>query len=112
MRVTVLPQLCSDVILGQDFQKLHDSVTLAYSGSLPSLVICGVGVLSIDPPDLFTNLTADCHPIAAKSRRYFIDDWKFIEDKVQRLFEDIEPSNSPWRAQVVVVKETAGHRLL
>ena len=106
VRLSVLPHLCSDVILGQDFQKLHDSVTLTYGGDLPPLVICGLGVLNIDPPELFANLTADCHPVAAKSRRYSIDDLSFIEKEVQRLLTEgiIEPSNSPWRAQVVVVK--------
>ncbi|KAK4314282.1 hypothetical protein Pmani_014433 [Petrolisthes manimaculis] len=42
VRLTVLPQLCSDVILGQDFQKLHSSVTLTYDGTLTPLVICGL----------------------------------------------------------------------
>ncbi|KAK3878332.1 hypothetical protein Pcinc_016916 [Petrolisthes cinctipes] len=74
VRLTVLPQLCSDVILGQDFQKLHSSVTLTYDGTLPPLVICGLGVLKVNPPELFANLTADCHPVAAKSRRYSFDD--------------------------------------
>ena len=106
VRLTVLPKLCSDVILGQDFQKLHESVQLNYGGDLPPLVICGLGVLKIDPPELFANLTADCHPVAAKSRRYSTEDREFIENEVQRLLKEgiIEPSNSPWRAQVVVVK--------
>ncbi|XP_045130528.1 uncharacterized protein LOC123515737 [Portunus trituberculatus] len=55
VRLTVLPQLCSNVILGQDFQKLHDSVTLAYGGHLPPLVVCGLNVLNVDPPELFSN---------------------------------------------------------
>lgn len=104
--LTVLPKLCCDVVLGQDFQKLHESVQLNYGGDLPPLVICGLGVLKIDPPELFGNLTADCHPVASKSRRYSTEDREFIENEVQRLLKEeiIEPSNSPWRAQVVVVK--------
>ena len=39
MRLVVLPKLCSDVILGQDFQEMHGSVTLNYGGDLPPLVI-------------------------------------------------------------------------
>ncbi|XP_027225401.2 uncharacterized protein K02A2.6 [Penaeus vannamei] len=106
VRLTVLPKLCSSVILGQDFQKLHESVQLNYGGDFPPLVICGLGVPKIDPPELFANLTADCHPVAAKSRRYSTEDREFIEKEVQRLLKEgiIEPSNSPWRAQVVVVK--------
>ena len=106
VRLTVLQELCSDVILGQDFQKLHESVKLTYGGNLPPLVICGLGLLKIDPPELFANLTADCHPVAAKSRRYSTEDREFIGEEVKRLLNEgiIEPSNSPWRAQVVVVK--------
>lgn len=105
--LAILPQLCSDIVLGQDFQRLHDSVTLTYGGSLPPFVVCGLSTLRVDPPELFANLTADCHPIAARSRRYSPDDRKFIEKETQRLLKEgiIEPSNSPWRAQVVVVKD-------
>ncbi|KAK4319870.1 hypothetical protein Pmani_009216 [Petrolisthes manimaculis] len=74
VRLTVLPQLCSEVILGQDFQRLHGSVTLEYGGELPPLVVCGLSILKVDPPRLFANLTADCHPFSSKSRRYSYDD--------------------------------------
>ena len=102
----MFPRLCCDVILRQDFHKLHESVHLNYGGDSPPLVICGLGVLKIDPPELFANLTADCHPVAAKSRRYSTEDREFTEQEVQRLLKEgiVEPSNSPWRAQVVVVK--------
>ena len=107
MRLTVLPQLCSDVILGQDFQKMHGSVILRYGGDLPPLVICGFNTIRVDPPKLFANLTADCCPVSARSRRYSYQDRMFIEKETQRLLKEgiIEPSNSPWRAQVVVVKD-------
>lgn len=107
VHLAILPQLCSDVILGQDFQKLHGSVTLTYGGELPPLVVCGLSTLRVDPPKLFANLTADCHPISAKSRRYSYEDRMFIEKETQRLLKEgiIEPSDSPWRAQVVVVKD-------
>lgn len=85
MRLALLPQLCSDVILGQDFQRLHDSVSLKYGGDLPLLVICGLSALRVDPPELFANLSADCHPVAAKSRRFSYDDRKFIEMETQIL---------------------------
>ena len=68
VRLSVLPGLCSDVILGQDFQGLHDSVTLTYGGDLPPLVVCGLSQLRVDSPALFAYLTADCYPIATRSR--------------------------------------------
>ena len=42
-----------------------------------------------------------------KSRKYSQSNRNFIRDEVQRLSElkIIEPSNSPWRAQVLVVSE-------
>lgn len=114
VRLTVLPQLCANVILGQDFQRLHDSVTLAYGGQLPPLVICELNVLNVDPPELFSNLTADCHPVVAKSRRYCTDDRAFIEKEVERLLKEgiIETSTSPWRAQVVVVRNKSRKKRL
>jgi len=56
--------------------------------------------------ELFANLTADCQPIASKLRQYSFDDRTFIEEETRRLLKEgiIEPSNSPWRAQVVVTK--------
>ena len=43
----------------------------------------------------------------SKSRRYSFDDRKFIHEETRRLLQEgiIEPSNSPWRAQVVVTKD-------
>lgn len=68
VRLSVLLGMCSEVILGQDFQVLHDSVTLMYGGDLPPLVVCGLSQSHVDPPALFTHLTADCYPIATWSR--------------------------------------------
>ena len=52
------------------------------------------------------NLTPDCHPVAVRSRKYSQEDRVFVNEEVRRLLKDgiIEPSQSPWRAQVVVVK--------
>lgn len=107
VRLSILPDLCADLILGRDFQQQHESVTFKYGGSRPPLVLCGMTTLRVDPPPLFGNLTPDCHPIATKSRRYSLADRKFIEMETQRLLKEgvIEPSISPWRAQVVVTKD-------
>ncbi|KRX25486.1 Retrovirus-related Pol polyprotein from transposon gypsy [Trichinella nelsoni] len=103
----VLPHLCADVILGQDFHRMHESVTLNYGGNLPPLIICGIATLRVDPPKLFAHLTPDCRPIATTSRKFSAEDTNFIRNEVRALLEDgiIEPSISPWRAQVVVLKD-------
>jgi hypothetical protein len=61
----------------------------------------------MEPPEPFANLTPDCHPIATKSRRFSQEDLLFIDGEVERLLNEgiIEPSKSPWRAQVVVTKD-------
>ena len=101
----MLNDLCCDVILGHDFQKQHESVTFQYEGSKPKLVtkgensLCAPAIAKIDEPSLFSNMPEGCKPIAVKSRQYSKDD--------QLLPEGIiEPSTSPWRAQVVVVKDS------
>ena len=105
LRLSILPGLCSELILGLDFQKQHQSISFHHGGPKPPLVVCGLTTLKVEPPDLFANLTtADVHPIATKSWRYSYEDRKFIDSEVQHLLAEgiIEPSNSPWRAQVVV----------
>ena len=105
--LSVMPGLCSDLILGLDFQSQRDSVTFKYGGTKPPLSVCSLTTLNIEPPSPFENLTVDCHAIATKSRRYSKDDLNFIGDEVERLLKEgiIEPSQSPWRAQVVVTKD-------
>jgi len=71
------------------------------------IIIIIIIIIIINHPELFANLTADCHPVASKSRRYGFDDRKFMAAETRRLLQEgiIEPSNSPWRAQVVVTKD-------
>ena len=99
--------LCSDLILGLDFQSQHDSVTFKYGGTKPPLSVCSFTTLNIEPPTPFANLTPNCHLIATKSRRYSNEDQTFIGDEVERLLKEgiIESSQSPWRAKVVVTKD-------
>ena len=88
LRLSILPGLCSDLILGLDFQKQHQSVSFHHGGPEPPLIVCGLTTLKVEPPDLFTNLTADVHPIATKSRKYSSEDRKFIDSEVQRLLNE------------------------
>ena len=68
VELAVLPNLCVDIILGQDFQRLHSNVTVQYDGDLPPLVICGLSTLRVEAPELFSNLSADWKPIAARTK--------------------------------------------
>lgn len=106
-KLSVLPGLCAALILGLDFQSQDSSVTFHYGGSEPPLAVCGFSKLNMDPPEPFGNLTANCYPIAFKSRRYSQEDSVFIDEEVKRLLKEgsIELSLSPWQAQVVVTED-------
>ena len=111
IRLSVLKDLCSDIILGHNFQKLHKSLTIDMGGTKPDLIIsntspCALSTATIDNISLFTNLLPGCKPIATKSRRFSFDEEDFIQGEIDRLLSGgiIEPSTSPWRAQIVVVK--------
>ena len=112
VKLYVLENLCVDVILGLAFQKQHESVTFKFGGEKPPIEICGLATLNVEPPDLFGNLLPNCKPVATKSRRYSQPDRLFIRAEKQRLFREdiIEPSTSPWRAQVVVTKDNENHK--
>ena len=119
VRLGVLENLCCDLIVGQDLQRLHESVIITYGGPKPPLSIPAIDSISVlsaasvDTPELFANLLPGCEPICTKSRRFSLDDRQFIAREVNRLLQDgvIEESSSPWRAQVLVVKDpTERHR--
>lgn len=119
VRLGVLENLCCDMIVGQDLQSLHKSVIITYGGSKPPLSIPPIDSISVlsaasvDTPELFANLSPACQPICTKSRRFSLDDRQFIAREINRLLQDgvIEESSSPWRAQVLVVKDpTERHR--
>lgn len=104
VRLTIMSDLCVPIILGQTFMRLHRSVEFKFGGENPTLQICGVTQMDIDPPALFSNLTEDCRPICTKSRGYSASDRLFIKNEARKLLKDgiIVKSNSPWRAQVLV----------
>ena len=112
LRLRVLPSLCSDIVLGLDFMRQHKGVKMEFGGTRDWLELnktqtsCSLVPAAVESPRLFSNLTQDCRPIATKSRRYSHEDRTFIDAEVKRLLSDgvIEPSNSPWRAQIVVDK--------
>ena len=111
MRLEIVKNLCSDIILGQDFLKLLKSATFETGGQRDSILIspekvCCVTAANVHPPRLFRFQKKDIHPIATPSRRYNESDASFITTEVQKLLHEgvIEPSESPWRAQVLVTK--------
>ena len=65
---------------------------------------CSLATSTMSPPTLFANLSDDCHPIPTRSRCFSNSDKNVINSEIIRLLKEgiIEPSNSPWRAQVVV----------
>ena len=101
-----MSNLCTDVILGQNWQEQHESVTICFGGTAPFVTICGLSTLHVDPPPLFQFLVPGYKPIASKSRRYCMEDKEFISTEINKLLEEgiIEPSDSPWKAQVVVTR--------
>ena len=107
LHLSVLPGHYTDLILGLDFQLRHESVVFQYGGSEPPLSVCSFSTLKVKPPKPFENLTADCCPIATKSRRYSQEGAEFIDKEVTRLLDEgiVEPSHSPWRAQIIAPKD-------
>ena len=102
-KLTVLPDCITDIILGQNFLFSHGLVKFEFPGNNTS-VVSSLGTLKVEPPELFKNLTADCHPMSSKSRRYTATDKVFTREEVSRLLKEgiIEKSKSPWRAQLYV----------
>ena len=108
----VLDNLATDVIIGEKIFKVHESVTLTFEGHRPPLTLNPLKKMSVPFPKPFSHLSEDCRPIANKPRKSSQADLHFIRDETQRLLLDdlIEPSNSPWRAQALVVMEKSGKR--
>ena len=112
IKLLVMENLCADITLGQDFMERHKSAIFTFNGKASTLQVCALTPMKVPPPSLFTHLSSDCKPIAVKSRKHTKDDEKFIKKQTQRLLDEgiIKPNKSPWRAQVLVTKETERHR--
>ena len=116
----VFKNLCSEVLLGGDFLQRHKLVTFKFNSSGGHLTVdnrenlCSLGEAKVECPSLFANLLPGCKPIATKSRRYNSAHRKFITEETDRwLAEGIcRPSQSPWRAQVLVVTTPEGKQRL
>ena len=87
-KLGVIDKLCADVILGQDFLKIHESVTTKMGGTQPSITIRSkerekttykVSVAKVTPPRLFQFLDNKIKPIATKSRKFNSEDKKKLK---------------------------------
>ena len=109
-KVTVMNNLCSDLIVGLDILAQYSSITLELGGQKEAAVIASVA--DVPPPLLFTELDPNCKPIAVKSRRYSEYDKNFIKAEIDNLLKNdkIEECRSPWRAQVFVHKGGEFHK--
>ena len=56
-------------------------------------------------PRLFKHLASDCKPIITKLRKDSLANEKFMAEIIKKDLKEgiIEPSSSPWRAQVLVL---------
>ena len=105
---TVVKNLITDVILGRDFMTQHQSIKIHFGGVKPSLQLGALeAVKTSTPVKLFQYLYNDCRLIATKERRYSWQDNSFISSEIKQLLADdlIEPSNSPWRSQPLLVTQ-------
>ena len=45
----IIQDLCTDVILGMDFQEQHESVDIKYTGNKPTLTLCAPTTIHVEP---------------------------------------------------------------
>ena len=69
--------------------------------------MCSIAASKFESYRYFRDFKPGSKPIASKSRRYNESDKLFIRNEIRKLLNEgiIEPSFSPWRAQVLVTKD-------
>ena len=110
-KLSVMDKLCCDAIVGLDLLRSHMNLVVNFGGNRDPLVIDEAGrncaqlsMSNLEPMPLFSTLMEGTNPIACRSRKYSDAERAFIAKSVKELLEQgtIRPSNSPWRAQVLV----------
>ena len=95
---TVLYDLLTDAILGQDFMAQHKNVKIHFGGEIPTLHLRALQAIKTSIPiKLFEHFKENTQPVATKPRRYSQANTEFISFEVKRLLTDdlIKPSSSP-----------------
>lgn len=107
-RFLIMPNLCSDILLGLVFLRKISKLTFNFGGEYDPITVGALPCFNIEAPRVFSHLSSDCIPIATKSRKFNRYDEIFIETEIRRMLNDkiIEPSSSPWRAQVHIVNDS------
>ena len=109
-----MPNLICDAIIRDDLLQQHKSETFKFQGKLPELVVSTImSVANVPYLQLFgNNLSVRCKPIAIKTRKFLSVDMAIIKAETARLQEDrIEPSNSLWRIQPLVIDNRKKKRM-
>ena len=109
--VEVMKDLFIDLIVGKDLLRKYEKVTFKFDGPRKELIVGAISgndpfpTIKVPPPPLFSHLSKDTNPIATKSRRFSLPDDRFTKEETARMLREgiIEPSVSPWRAQVLVM---------
>ena len=108
--VWVAEGLNSDAIMGTTSLSAFKALTIRYGGALPTLHVQEITTKSAGFVD---HAPVSCFPIKpslplrAPSRRQSQEDRHYIKGEIQWLLGEgkIQPSNSPWRSQVFVVRD-------
>ena len=89
MKLVVCKNLCADLILGQDFMKMHRRVVFELNekgkDAVISRTVYGIAAANIPRMRLFKNLDPEVNPIATKSKRFNLEDQKFIRSEIKKL---------------------------
>ena len=92
----------------------HKNFVFKFDGQLKELIVPCCSTMDVKSDRLFSNLAENIRPIATKSRHFTKSDSEFIGDSISQLLADdvIEQSQSPWRAQVHIVRSQAHKKRL
>ena len=89
-----MEELCTDIILGIDFMKLHSQIDFKMQGPQEGISVnrllgkpCNVIVAEIKPQKFFLSIS-DCVPITTNCRWYSKLDKKFIKKEISKLLEE------------------------
>ena len=110
--IEVIDKHFIDLFIGKDVMRRYNKVTFPFDGPNDKLILGAIPdklnfpAMKVPPPHLFTNLSENIKPVTTKSCHFTQPDSKFINEETAHLLKEgvIEPSISPWRAQVLVTK--------